>query len=118
MSYSTKEGFIKINGVVMNEFVFDADFVSDPVETRNLEAGMILLTWTNAAAVDGVVALQLALAEAGPWLTVGDATLGTPSGAFPAGVADVNVPYLRLIGTANTENAAKLTTRFYFRGAR
>lgn len=116
MSYSTKEGVLKVGGVEVVDFVLDHDFSTDPLEVRNTRFGEIVASWTDANAVDATLLFEIALAVEGPWIGVESGTVGSPEGFATPKFPNALYPYIRMTATANSETAAKVTARFHFRG--
>lgn len=120
MSYSDKEGLLRIGGANFSAIVLSADRTSDAQEVRGCSNGCVFVSWIDAAATDAVVKLQAGMTDAGPWDDISGATktIGAATGAGRIALTAVGFPYVRAVCTKNSETLAKVTLRYYFTGAR
>lgn len=113
-----KEGLIKIGGADFSAIVLSANRTSDPLEVRSISSGRVFVSWVDAAATDAVVKLQAGPTDVGPWEDIASATktIGAATGDSHIPLSDVTAPYIRVVATKNSETAAKLSLRYYFKG--
>lgn len=119
MGYSNKEGLVQVNGAAITSLAEDLN--SDAIEVRNTCCGSFQIVWAAAGATDATVKVQESHDKTN-WKDVSSksVTIGAATGhdfiKFTA--AELLSPYLRIVVTDNTENAATATIRYFFKGDR
>ncbi len=119
MGYSNQERLVSVNGVDITSLATDQN--SDAIEVRNNSCGSFQIVWAAAGATDATVKVQESHDKtnwkdvSGKSVTIAAAT-GHDFIKFKPD--ELLSPYLRVVVTDNTEDAATATIRYFFKGDR
>lgn len=114
MAYSNQE-VIDYNAVDLA----GKDGIRLVIDARNLSSGAFWVKWTGASAANATVKVQQNADkdDANGWIDVGSAvTVNAASGVGKVAVSNVDLPYLAILVTKNSETTALLTVRHYLKG--
>lgn len=109
--------YADLEGRLLDAYTLSANKDTDALDVRHADRGAIVLVWSAAAATDAVVKLQESMDKT-TWFDISGATqtLSAASGSKKFSLASVELPYVRAVLTKNTETAAVVTLKHFFKG--